>query len=167
MILSGKKIPERLGNMEVDIMIHFTLTEIWRTILRIRTDEFRNIVDSFNDRLAGVPGDITGIKLSEEKWSLKEIIGHLIDSASNNHQRFVRLQFGDLIGFPAYDAETWISAQKYNEMDWIDLITLWYSYNRILLNVIEGIDDKALDNAWKVSERSYRSDFWRKITTVI
>ena len=61
----------------------------------IRTDEFRNIVDSFNDRLAGVHGDKTGIKLSEDKWSLKEIIGHLIDSASNNHQRFVRLQFGD------------------------------------------------------------------------
>jgi hypothetical protein len=130
--------------------------------IMIRTDEFRNIVDSFNDRLAGVPGDITGIKLSEEKWSLKEIIGHLIDSASNNHQRFVRLQFGDLIGFPAYDAETWISAQKYNEMDWIDLITLWYSYNRILLNVIEGIDDKALDNAWKVSEKELSLGFLAK-----
>ena len=65
------------------------------------TEEFRSVVESFNDKLAGIPGEITGIRLSEDKWSLKEIIGHLIDSASNNHQRFVRLQFGDLVNFPA------------------------------------------------------------------
>jgi len=117
------------------------------------TEEFRSVVESFNDKLAGIPGEITGIKLSEDKWSLKEIIGHLIDSASNNHQRFVRLQFGDLVNFPPYEAESWVRVQKYSEMDWKELIALWYNYNRILLNVIGCLDDKAADNVWKAGER--------------
>jgi len=123
------------------------------------TEEYRSIVDSFNNKLAAVSGSITGIKPAEDKWSLKEIIGHLIDSASNNHQRFVRLQFGDLTSFPAYDAETWISAQKYNSMDWKEITALWYSYNCILLSVIGNMDEKAADNVWKTGEKELSLGF--------
>jgi len=124
-----------------------------------KTEEFRNIVCSFNNRLAEVAENITDTRLSEDKWSLKEIIGHLIDSASNNHQRFVRLQSGDLIHFPGYDAEPWVNVQKYNSMDWKDITTLWYSYNCMLLNVIDNIDEKAAYNVWKTGETELSLDF--------
>lgn len=109
---------------------------------------YREVVDSFGKQLFETDEEIAGIKLSEDKWSLKEIIGHLIDSAANNHQRFVRLQSGDLQDFPPYDAEVWIKAQKHNGMEWGLLVSLWYNLNYLLLNIIEGIDEKAYGNVW-------------------
>ncbi len=114
--------------------------------------DFRVMVDSFNEQLAGIDEKVTNIKLSEDKWSLREIIGHLIDSASNNHQRFVRLQFDDLLGFPAYDGEQWVRVQKYNASAWGELISLWYLYNTLLLHVVENVNAESLGNVWVKGE---------------
>lgn len=81
----------------------------------IETKRFSQSVDTFYKQLFEIQAEMTNINLAEDKWSLKEIIGHLIDSASNNHQRFERLQFDDLLVFPVYIAEEWIKVQKYNE----------------------------------------------------
>ncbi len=129
---------------------------------------FKSLVESFNSLLQNSDLKITGINLSEDKWSLKEIIGHLIDSASNNHQRFVRLQFGTLRDFPAYDGEEWIRIQGYNKMDWELLIKLWHNYNMALLNVIENIDERALSNEWigadiKISLEDLIIDYYRHL----
>jgi len=78
------------------------------------TKRFIGLIDSFHEQVLKTHDEITKIKLAEDKWSLREIMGHLIDSASNNHQRFVRLQFGDMLDFPAYDGEEWIRTQEYN-----------------------------------------------------
>lgn len=110
--------------------------------------KFKEVVDSFYNHLLKTQDDITNIRLAEDKWSLREIIGHLIDSASNNHQRFVRLQFGDLLDFPAYDGEEWIKTQKYIGMDWGVLVTLWYNYNILLLNIVENAEMKTYGNVW-------------------
>lgn len=118
------------------------------------TRELREVVDSFGKQLFETDDGITGIKLAEDKWSLKEIIGHLIDSASNNHQRFVRMQSEDLLDFPPYDAEVWIKAQKYNGMDWGLLVSLWYNLNILLLNIIENTDEKAYGNVWVRNEEA-------------
>ncbi len=120
----------------------------------IDTKNYSEMVEEFHKKLEEVPERITAIRPAEDSWSLKEIIGHLIDSASNNHQRFVRLQFDDLLGFPPYEAESWIRVQNYRDMDWGSLITLWYSYNRILLKVIENMDDSALENVWIKGEEA-------------
>jgi hypothetical protein len=116
------------------------------------TKRFKEIIDSFYKHLLKTHDEITDIKLAEDKWSLREIIGHLIDSASNNHQRFVRLQFGDLLDFPAYDGEEWIRKQKYNSMNWDVLVALWYNYNCLLLNVVENADESMLQNVWVNNE---------------
>ncbi len=116
------------------------------------TKRFKGLIDSFHEQVLKTRDEITKIKLAEDKWSLREIIGHLIDSASNNHQRFVRLQFGDLLDFPAYDAEEWIRTQKYNIMNWDVLVTLWYNYNCVLLHIIENTDDIMLGNVWVESK---------------
>lgn len=116
------------------------------------TSEFKELIDNFHKELLQTRDEVTNIRLSDDKWALKEIIGHLIDSASNNHQRFVRLQLGDLLGFPAYEAEAWIKAQKYIDMDWNVLVALWYNYNLLLLNIIGSIDPAAYKNVWVKGE---------------
>jgi hypothetical protein len=75
------------------------------------------------------------------KWSPKQVIGHLIDSAANNHQRFVRAQEGDSYTGPGYSQDHWVAVQGYQESSWDDLVALWRAYNRHLARVIERIPD--------------------------
>lgn len=114
--------------------------------------ENKEIIDSFFTQLIGVKDEMTNIKLATDKWSLREIIGHLNDSASNNHQRFVRLQVEDGLNFPSYDAEEWLRIQNHNSTKWDVLITLWHNYNCLLLNVIKNIDETAYGNVWVKDE---------------
>jgi hypothetical protein len=74
-----------------------------------------------------------------EKWSRKQILGHLIDSASNNHQRFVRAQLVEALSFPPYAQEGWVAVQAYDDEPWDDLIELWTAYNRHLLHVMARV----------------------------
>ena len=78
------------------------------------------------------------------KWSPKEIIGHLIDSAANNHQRFVRAQAGitDMAPY-RYDQNHWVSVQKYSAEEWTSVVKLWYTYNRHLCHIIRQIPEES------------------------
>jgi hypothetical protein len=111
-------------------------------------DAFRSAVDRLHELLEKTEETSVGIQLSADAWSLKEIVGHLIDSASNNHQRFVRLQIENLEGFPAYEAEQWIRIQQYNRMDWDLLKSLCMHYNLMILGIVERIPEKCLSNSW-------------------
>lgn len=77
------------------------------------------------------------------KWSRKEIIGHLVDSAANNHHRFVRGQFEDA-PFIVYDQNAWNAHGYYNRIDSRQLIGFWESYNRQLAALIRCIPDELL-----------------------
>ena len=70
------------------------------------------------------------------KWSPREVIGHLVDSASNNHQRFVRAQLQDDLVFPGYDQEAWVRLQQYAEAPWDELVALWAGFNRHIAHVM-------------------------------
>ena len=78
------------------------------------------------------------------KWSRKQIIGHLIDSASNNHQRFVRAQQTASLSFPPYEQNHWVASQHYNERSWDDVVSLWHAYNLHLSHVIAQIPERHL-----------------------
>lgn len=121
----------------------------------VDTNDFQEIIDSFYKELLKTEEKITNKRLAADKWSLREIIGHLIDSASNNHQRFVRLQFGDLLDFPPYGAEEWISVQEYNSMGWDNLVALWYNYNCLLLHIVKNSHEMALQNVWVQDENTF------------
>ena len=69
------------------------------------------------------------------KWSPKQVIGHLIDSAANNHQRFIRAQESESYAGPGYTQDHWVSVQGYQDAPWDDIITLWHAYNRHLAHV--------------------------------
>lgn len=78
------------------------------------------------------------------KWSPKEIIGHLIDSASNNHQRFIRAQFKDDLIFDGYEQDAWVKVQHYQQEDWKQIVALWKSFNLHLLHAVAQIPDSIL-----------------------
>jgi hypothetical protein len=82
------------------------------------------------------------------KWTRKQVLGHLLDSAINNYQRFVRLQHADLEGFPGYDQEHWVAAGAYAQADWGDLVQLWGLFNRQLAAVIAQTPEPSGAHRW-------------------
>jgi hypothetical protein len=93
------------------------------------------------------------------KWSKKEILGHLVDSAANNHQRFVRLQLQPEINLPGYDQDGWVRLNRYQHKPWPETIALWSAYNRHLVSVIESLDDSALGHVWHSPEGDVTLEF--------
>ena len=85
-------------------------------------------------------------KNSPEKWSKKEILGHLIDSASNNHHKFVRTMAEPQLNFVGYQQNHWVNAQHYQAAHWADLLVLWHALNLHLAHIIEHAAPEVLDN---------------------
>ncbi len=105
--------------------------------------KIRSIIASVEPELSRMNDDETGLKPAPHEWSKKEILGHLIDSAANNHQRFVRAVNKAAEQFPTYDQDEWVRIQQYNEAPWSSLVTLWYAYNHHLSHIIECIPGDA------------------------
>jgi hypothetical protein len=78
----------------------------------------------------------TARRLAPGKWSPREIIGHLVDSASNNHQRFVRMRDRDDLVVEGYEQDVWVAAQRYQDAPWAELVLLWMTYNRHLARLM-------------------------------
>lgn len=120
----------------------------------------RRVTDEVSPQLAVLDEAQVNASRGEGKWSVKQIIGHLVDSAANNHRRFVLAQGRDDLLFEGYDQEHWVATQRYALEPWSDLLSLWQTYNRHLAWVIEGISDSELTKsrvvhsldriAWKV-----------------
>jgi hypothetical protein len=83
-------------------------------------------------------------------WSRKQLLGHLIDSASNNHQRFVRAALQPSLEFPGYDQEGNIKIQAVQDANWALLVSLWAAYNRYLAHVIAHLPAEKLDTVCRI-----------------
>lgn len=114
----------------------------------------RDLVDSKAPSLRVMDlADVTR-KPSPHQWAKKEILGHLIDSASNNHQRFVRGQLESELRFPGYQQEAWVKVQDYISADWTLLVDLWAAYNRHLAHIISRIDEVQLSKPCRIGENA-------------
>lgn len=83
-------------------------------------------------------------------WSRKQVIGHLIDSASNNHQRFVRAALQASLEFPAYDQDGNARVQDFQSAEWALLLDLWSGYNRYLAHVIAHLPESKLETPCRI-----------------
>jgi hypothetical protein len=92
-------------------------------------------------------------KPAPAKWSKKEVIGHLIDSATNNHQRFVRIQF-EHEPLIMYAQNEWNACSRYQEMDGNHVIDFWATYNLHLLEVIKRIPPESLTRKGIANEKT-------------
>ncbi|HZM89102.1 MAG TPA: nitroreductase family protein [Blastocatellia bacterium] len=95
-------------------------------------------------RLAGISEERASSKPSTNGWSAKQELGHLIDSAANNHQRIVRAQMEDNLSLRGYDGDRWVELHGYQNRYWVDLIALWRAGNSQLLAAAES----AQPGAW-------------------
>ena len=106
--------------------------------------EFRRTINSAAEALAHLSEEDSSASPGPDKWSPKQVIGHLIDSAANNHSRFVRGQLQDGLVFPGYEQEEWISLQRYQDESWDQLVGLWRLYNLHLAHVMTQVSDEVL-----------------------
>jgi hypothetical protein len=83
-------------------------------------------------------------------WTSKQILGHLIDSAANNHHRFVRAQIEPGFSMPGYAQEPWVETQHYRDRPWHELVTLWTAYNRHLLFLMEQVPQHSRANTCRI-----------------
>lgn len=96
----------------------------------------RERVERAAQLLRAVPEAEAAHRPAPGKWSKKEILGHLVDSAANNHQRFVRARFQDELVFPGYEQDDWVAAEGWQERPWNETLELWRLYNLHLAHVI-------------------------------
>ena len=108
------------------------------------------VVEASEPRLREVSEIESGQPVLPGGWSRKQVIGHLIDSASNNHQRFVRASLQESLEFPGYDQSSNVHVQAIQEADWVLLISLWSAYNRYLAHVIAHLPASRLETPCRI-----------------
>ena len=97
-------------------------------------------------------------KPAPTKWSKKEIIGHLIDSATNNHQRFVRGQFENIPEI-SYDQNNWNEFSFYNQIDSKQIISFWTIFNKQIIEIIKRIPKENLEKQIKIGNNILTLEF--------
>jgi hypothetical protein len=112
------------------------------TFGEIATDLGRTVAEA-KPLLAKLTNADTSTRPSPKKWSKKEVLGHLLDSASNNHQRFVRAALQGSLVFPGYSQDQLVELQNFREMDWGFLVDFWASYNRYIAHVLTCLPKNA------------------------
>lgn len=105
--------------------------------------DLRETVGRAATELLAVSAEAAAERPAPGRWSPKEILGHLIDSASNNHQRFVRAQWRDSLVFDGYEQDAWVEAQRYQDAPWTEVVVLWREYNRHIARVMAAVPHDA------------------------
>jgi hypothetical protein len=103
------------------------------------SEELRNTVEQLADQLGQMREATVSRRPDSTHWSAKEILGHLIDSAANNHQRFVRAAAQDHLVFSGYAQDDWVAIQRYQDAPWTELVQLWLHYNLHLARLMIAI----------------------------
>ena len=115
-------------------------------------ERIRQIVSSEGARLRLVPENTASRKPAAETWCKKEVLGHLVDSAANNHQRLVRALLADELLFPAYAQNEWVRAQEYAGESWEGILDLWSALNRHLAHLVDRIPAAKLSMQCRIGE---------------
>ncbi|MFN3191907.1 MAG: DinB family protein [Aureliella sp.] len=122
--------------------------------------ELEQLVETVTPMLASLDPESIAGRQDPKKWSKKEILGHLIDSAANNHQKFVRLQSQTGFDFPGYAQEEWAAVQVWTDADLESMTQLWRLYNRHLVYVISKIPKAVQSNSMTIDGIGpFRLDF--------
>lgn len=111
------------------------------------------LVDKWAIRLSELPQDVIITRRNEQNRTVKEIVGHMVDSASNNTHRIVHLQYqGSPLIFPDYanfgNNDNWIAIQNYQQEDWNNLVNLWKFSHFHVAHIVNNVELVHLNNAW-------------------
>jgi hypothetical protein len=115
--------------------------------LRLPTDlglEFRAGINALQATLLGLSPGLADVPWRAGGWTRKQIVGHLLDSAANNRQRFVRAALDGAYTGPGYSQEGWVAAHGYAEQDWETLLRWWQVEHDILASIVDRIPKERL-----------------------
>src|SRR5262245_51790152 len=112
--------------------------------MRDVADDISRVLDETLPRLRSLSETDSQQVRPGGRWSRREILGHLVDSAVNNHQRFVRATLQGELVFPSYEQEGWVSSQGYADRPWGALVELWSQLNRHVAHVVARIPAERL-----------------------
>ena len=122
-------------------------------------DELEGIVSQARKDFNKMSPEEWNYRAAPGKWSKKEILGHLIDSAANNHQRFVRAQYEDNTSI-TYEQDRWVSFQKYADEPVENIIGLWTNYNKHLVYLISIMPGDKLKNLCDIKQEKLVTLEW-------
>jgi len=111
---------------------------------RIAAD-LREAIDEIVEMVLAAPEERSARRPAPGDWCAREVIGHLIDSACNNHRRFIVNQSAGRLAIDEYDQNAWVERQHYAQQPAARLVALWAVYNRHLADVIEQIPGDVLN----------------------
>jgi hypothetical protein len=114
-------------------------------------DSLRDALQKVPERLGRLSEEAVASKPTPSTWSPKEELGHLLDSAANNHQRIVRAQLEDSPAMPGYEQNRWVAVHAYQRREWTELIEVWQALNRQLLAAAETVSDAAWSRTLRVA----------------
>ncbi len=134
--------------------------------------ELSGLIDRWEIKLALQPPETVGWRRNEQGRTIRQIVGHMVDSATNNTHRIIHMHYQESpISFPDYanlgNNDRWIAIQNYQEEDWEALVKLWAAVNRHMVHLISQTDEGKLDQYWisalkeKVSLRDMILDYPR------
>jgi hypothetical protein len=114
------------------------------------SEHLTRIVNAAEPKLRKISAPGSAEPLLAGGWSRKQILGHLIESASNNHQRFVRALLQPSLEFPEYDQDGSVRVQAVQDADWELLVSLWAAYNRYLAHVLSQVPTAKLPTPCRI-----------------
>lgn len=114
------------------------------------SEKLITVIDAAEPRLREITALESSKPILSGGWSRKQVVAHLIDSASNNHQRFVRAVQQASLDFPGYDQEGNMRVQAPQEADWPLLVSLWAAYNRYLAHIIAHLPASKLETPCRI-----------------
>ena len=135
-------------------------------------DELSTLISAWEVKLAALPEQTITKRKNSQNRSIRQIVGHMVDSASNNTHRVIHMHYQKSpVGYPDYanlgNNDRWIAIQNYQEEDWKELVQLWASANRHMVHLIRQVDESKLNQIWisalkeRVTLREMISDYPR------
>jgi hypothetical protein len=107
--------------------------------------KFRSDLEVLREKLQSLPANLAEVPWREGGWTRKQIVGHLLDSAANNRQRFVRAATEGSYAGPFYAQEAWVAAHGYADQPWDSLVHWWEIEHEILEAIVDRIPQERLD----------------------
>jgi hypothetical protein len=123
--------------------------------------EYNGLIESAVSRLKQIGEEESSVKPAPNKWSSKEILGHLVDSSINNMSRLIKGQFRPVLVFSGYDQISWVKAQNYQNESWEFIVDLWKMNNLQLIHVVNSIPNNVLIRTF--NEHNFDVISWKEV----
>lgn len=114
--------------------------------------DFRAEIEKLHAALLALPPALADVPWRDGGWTRKQIVGHLLDSAANNRQRFVRAAIDGRYAGPGYEQDAWVAAHGYSDKPWDTLLRWWQAEHEILMAAVDRIPEERLEASCVVGD---------------